>query len=256
MVIHRVGEVIGGDAVGFQEDMIHIVLRNGQLPLDQIVELELVFNGAGGTETENPGIPGLQLGTDLLHGAVTPDGIFSVVAGGFLILLLLFPHGGKLLFGAEAGIGFPLGYQLFGIYVVNGSLLTLAVGAVVSGIAVHGGAFVKMDAVVLQSVDEHLHRAGNLSFGIGILHPEEKHTAALVGHPLGGQPLHQVAQMHKASGGGGHTGNDRTLRNLTGRVLLFKRFGRIGYIGKQEIGKGLIIHKFLPLFSHKLQTGL
>ncbi len=33
MVIHGVGEVIGGDAVGLQQHMVHIVLRNGQLAL-------------------------------------------------------------------------------------------------------------------------------------------------------------------------------------------------------------------------------
>ena len=127
---------------------------------------------------------------------------------------------------------------------VNGSPLTLAVGAVTAEVTVHGGSLIKVDAIVLQCVNQHLHCAGNLPLGVRILHTEKQHASALVGHPLGGEALHKVAQMDKAGGGGSHTGDDRALRHLTGGIHLFKGFGRVGNVGKQKIGKSLIVHSY------------
>ena len=110
VVIHGVGKVIGGNAVGFEKHVIDVVLRNGQLALYQVVKFELPVNAALGTEPENPGISGSQLRLNVLHGTVAPDGVFSVVAGGLLVRLLLFPKGGQLVLRAEAGVGFSLGH--------------------------------------------------------------------------------------------------------------------------------------------------
>ena len=125
---------------------------------------------------------------------------------------------------------------------INGSPLPLTVGTIIARITAHGGSFVKVNAIMLQCVNQHLYRAGNLPLGIGILHTQEQHASALVGHPLGGETLHQVAQMDKAGGRGGHTGDDRALGNLTGRILLLQGFRGVGYVGKQKVGKSLIIH--------------
>ena len=45
MVVHSVGEGVGGDAVGLKQNVVDVVLGDGQLALDQIVELELVGDG-------------------------------------------------------------------------------------------------------------------------------------------------------------------------------------------------------------------
>ena len=57
MIVHCVGEVIGGNAVRLQQNMIHVVFGNGQLALDQIIELELIFDGAGAAEPQTQGFP-------------------------------------------------------------------------------------------------------------------------------------------------------------------------------------------------------
>ena len=59
MIVHRMSKVIGGDAVGLQQNMIHIVFRNGQLALDQVVKFELILNRAHGLEPQDPGIAGV-----------------------------------------------------------------------------------------------------------------------------------------------------------------------------------------------------
>ena len=248
VVIHRVCKVVGGNAVGFQKNVVNVVFGNGQLALHQIVKFELVFDGAGGAEPQHPGISGVQLGLNIFQGAVTPEGVFAVIAGGLLVSLLLLPHGGQLLLRAEAGIGHSLGNQLFGVYMVDLRTLTLTVGAVIAVVAVHGCALVKVDAVVLQSVDEHLHRAGDLPLCVRVLHPQEQHAAALMGHPLRGQALHQIAQMDKAGGGGGHPGDDSPFGQLPGRVFFFQRLRCFCHVGEQKRGQCLIIHSQIPLF--------
>ena len=87
--------------------------------------------------------------------------------------------------------------------------LPLAVGAVGPPVPGEGGSLVKGDAIVGQGFNEHLHRPGHFPLGVGILHPEEQHAAGLVGHALGDDTLHQVAQVDKAGGAGGHAGDNR-----------------------------------------------
>jgi hypothetical protein len=90
-----------------------------------------------------------------------------------------------------------------------------------------GSAFVKVDAIVLQGVDEHFYGTGNFPLGIGIFHAQEQHAAALVRHPLGGQTLYQIAQMDKAGGRGSHTGDDCAFGILSGREFLFQHFSPV-----------------------------
>ena len=229
------GKVVGGNAVGLEQHMVDVVLRNGELALYQIVKLELVFDAAGGAEAEHPGFSGIQLSLDLFQGAVTPDGIGAIIAGGFLVGLLLLPHGRKLLLGAEAGIGHALQNQLLGIDMVNVRSLPLMVGTVNAHISIQGCAFIKMNPVVLQGVDQNLHGAGDLPLGVRILHPEEQHAAALVGHTFRGQTLHQVAQMDEAGGGGSHPGDNSPFRKISGGETLLQGLRSIGYMGKQQL---------------------
>ena len=236
VVIHGMGKMIGGDAVGFQKNVVNVVFGDGQLSLHQVIELKLVFNAAGGAEPEHPGVSGVQLSLDVLQGAIPPDGVLAVIAGVFLVGLLGFPHGGQFLFRTEAGICLALRNQLLGVDMVDVCPLTLAVRTVNAIVALHGGAFVKGNAVMLQGFDQHLHRTGNFPLGIGVLHPKEQHAAGLVGHPLGGQPLHQIAQMDKTGGGGGHPGDHSALRQLTGREALLHGLRGFVYVRKQKIG--------------------
>ena len=127
---------------------------------------------------------------------------------------------------------------------VDGGPLALTVRTVVAAVAVNGCALIKVDVVVLQGADEHFHSAGNLPLGIGVLHPQEQYAAALMGHPFGDHALHQVAQVDKTGGGGGHAGDYRTLGHLTLGKTRFHLLGRFGHIGKQKAGQSLIIHIF------------
>ena len=242
VIVHSVSEMIGGDTIRLQQNMVHIVFGDGQLALDQIVELELILDGSGRAETKDPGVACGKLCLDIFHRAVTPHGVLSVVTGGFLGSFLLFTHCGKLLFGAEAGISLTLGYQLLSVNVVDMGSLALTIGAVNAVVSVNGSALVKMNTVMLQGVYQNFHSAGNFTLGIGIFDTQEEDAAALMCHALRGQALNQVAQVDKTGGGGSHTGDDCAFGNFTQGKLFLERFGGICYMGKQKISKCLIIH--------------
>ena len=125
---------------------------------------------------------------------------------------------------------------------IDRGALALTVGAVGAGIAVDGRALVKVDAIVLQRIDEHLHGARHLTLGVRILHAEEQHAAGLVRHTLGDKALHKVAQMDKARGGGSHAGDDRALGKVAGGITRLKVFRRFRHVRKEQGGKSFLIH--------------
>ena len=90
---------------------------------------------------------------------------------------------------------------------------------------------------MLQGVNEHFHRAGNLSFCVGVLHPQEEHAAALMGHALGGQSLHQIAQMDEAGRGGGHPGDHCALGQLSGGIFFFERLRGFCHVREQKFSQ-------------------
>ena len=234
MVVYCMGEMIGGDAVGFQQHLVDVIFGDGEFAFHQVVEFELTGHVTGGAEPQYPGLPGGELRLNVFHGAVTPDGVGTVVAGGFLVRLLLFPHGGQFLFRAEAGIGFSFFYQLLGVHMVDTGALTLTVGAIAAVVAIDGGTLVKVDAIVLQRFNQNLHCTGNLPLCIGVLHPQEQHAAALVCHTFTGQTLHQIAQMDKAGGGGSHTGDNSPFGHISGGIFFFQLLAGGGDIGEQK----------------------
>ena len=121
--------------------------------------------------------------------------------------------------------------------------LTLAVGAVSAVVTGDGRALVKVDAVVLERVDQHLDRTGNLALGIRVLHAQKQHAAGLVRHALGDQPLHQIAQMDKAGGRGRHARDNCAFRQIARREALFHVFRRRRDVGEQKLSKPCCIHE-------------
>ena len=235
VVIHRVSKVIGGNTVGFQQYVIYVVLGNGQLSLHQVIKLKLVFDAAGGTKAKDPGLSGRQLCLNVCHGTVTPNGVGSIIAGGFFLCLLLLPDGVQFLLRAEARVGHPLRNQLLGVDVINPGPLALTVRTVNAVVTIDGCPFIETDIIMLQRVDEYLHGAGDLPLGVGVLHPEKQHASGLVSHPFGNHALHQIAQMHKAGRGRRHPGDHSSFRQVPLGKPCFHFLRSLGHIGKQKV---------------------
>ena len=250
VIVHRMGKVVGRDPVGLEQNLVDVVLRDGQNALDKVGILKLIFHGAGRAEAQHPRLSLRKRRCNVLDGTVAPKGIFPIVAEIDLLGLLRGAHGGQLLFGTKAGVGVSLFNKLLCIDMIDVRALPLAVGAVSTHIAVLRRALIKMNAIVLQGVDQHLHRAGDLALGIGVLHAKEEHAARLVRHAFGDESLHQIAEMHKARRRRCHTRNDRALRRLACGIarLQFLRRGR--NIREQKLCQcGRIHHKYLLLFK-------
>ena len=118
---------------------------------------------------------------------------------------------------------------------INICPLTLTVRAVCAAVTVHGGTFVKVNAIMLQGFNQNFYGAGDLPLGIGVLNPKKEHTAGLVCHTFTGQTLDQIAQMDKAGRRGSHPGDDSALRKITGRETLFKILRGLCHVGKKKI---------------------
>ena len=93
MVVDGVGEVVGRDAVGLEQDVVDVIFRDGQRALDQVGVLKLILDRAGGAEAQHPGLALRQRGLDVLNGTVAPEGELAVVAEVDLALHLLRHHG-------------------------------------------------------------------------------------------------------------------------------------------------------------------
>ena len=143
----------GGYPIGFEKNNILIVFRHIYFALYKVGEVDIFFRVAFAAKTKHPAFIFCQSGLNILKGAVAPNGPLAVIAGVYAFGFLRLAHGGKLVLGAKAGIGFALGNQLPGIHVVDVRTLPLTVGAVDTAVAIHGGALVKVDAIVLQGVD-------------------------------------------------------------------------------------------------------
>ena len=81
MIVHRVGEMVGRYAVGFQDDMVDIVFGDVDRALDHIVELEFVRGIALRTVAEHECLAVGNLGFHLFERGIAPDCKFAVITG-------------------------------------------------------------------------------------------------------------------------------------------------------------------------------
>ena len=241
VIVNGVGKMVCGYAVRFQKHMVYIVFRKLQRSFYKVGKLYLILNGALGVKTEHPRLALIKSGFNVLHGSVTPQRPFAVIAEVCLFRLLPFVHGGKLVLGAEAGISLALRNKLFGVYMVNIAALTLSVRTVIAAVSVYRGALVKADAVMGKRFYKHFNRSRHFSFCVSILNTEIQHAAALMTKSFTCNALDKISQMDKARGTRRHSGHYCAFLQLSLRKALFKRFRGIAYIGKQQFSQSITV---------------
>ena len=104
--------------------------------------------------------------------------------------------------GAEAGIGRALLHQLQRVGHIQIPPLGLDVGTVITA---HVRAFVIVQPGQTHTLVDHVHRARNLPFLVGILNAQDELAAVLTGEQVGIQGGAQAAQMQVAGGAGSET---------------------------------------------------
>ena len=198
MVVDHVGEVVGGQAVLLDE---HVVVQRVAGGLHVAVERVVKAGGAGQGNVlpDDEGLAGLHAAQGLLLGNVQT----------VLVVLPLLALGGRrvpallqFFLGAEAGIGRALLHQLQRVGHIQIPPLGLDVGTV---IAAHVRAFVIVQPGQTHTLVDHVHRARNLPFLVGILNAQDELAAVLTGEQVGIQGGAQAAQMQVAGGAGSET---------------------------------------------------
>ena len=234
VVVHRVGKVIGGNAVGFQQHHIDHILLHFNFAFDQIVKAHLALRLAGGAQAQGPGLAGVYIGLDLVVGQIPTVGVGSPVAFNVLVLLSgvqVF----QLLRGTKAGVSQPFLHQKFAVALVNVFAQTLgvrAVGAAFTSVAHH--AFVRCNAVDLQRREHGFHRALYLALLIRIFHPHIEYAVGAAGGAVCRRTGKQIAKVQKACWAGRKAADSGALFQLPGRVLgLVIRRGH-GNMGKEQ----------------------
>ena len=150
---------------------------------------DLVLDAALRAEADDIGCALGELGLDVLHRTVTPDGVLAVVAEVFLGRLLLLAHLGQLLLGGKAGVGHAALHKGLDKGLIDLGALGLAVRAVSALVPCERRALVKGQAKGGKGVDDGLHAALDLALLVGVLDAQVEHAARLMGQAL----VHQGA---------------------------------------------------------------
>ena len=177
VIVDDVGQVVGGEAVAFEQDLVVDV---GVVEGD--VAAQFVAEGGAGLlrdlEPNGVGFAGGELGVDLLGGEIAGmAAVFGRLFGGHLCFALGF----ELFGGLEGVVGGAVGEQDLGMPAVDVSALGLAVWAVR---ATDVGAFIPREADPAQRVKDHLLGGGHEAGAVGVFNAEHEFAAALLGEDV------------------------------------------------------------------------
>ena len=198
MVVHHVGEVVGGQAVPLQQDLVvQGLILHGDVAEADVVE----GSGAlvGDPLADDVGLARRQIGPDLLRTQVPAGIVRPFKVAGVLLGFRLF---------AEAVIGRALFHQQLRVLAVQVAALRLDIGT--HG-ASHIGTLVVSQAAFGHGAVNDLRRALYLTALVRVLQPEDERAAGLPGDEPGVQRGAEIAHVHIAGGGGGKPGPDLSL---------------------------------------------
>ena len=200
VVINNVCKVIGRHTVSLDK---YLVIKdsvfNGNIAVKNIVECSaalkrhLLADNIGCTLRKEP--------VNLFLGKIAAVAVVHHI--GYLSFLLSLVKSVNSLLGAEAVIRMTRLNELQSIFLVDTHSFGLNVRA--NGSA-DIGAFVPVKSADSQGIIYLFNCALNVSFLVGILDPEDKVSAVLLGDDIGVDSCTQVADVHKARGAGCKSG--------------------------------------------------
>ena len=199
VVVHHVGKIIGGKAVGLDQDhVVQLRIVHGDIPVDLVMEGGGPFRGI--VLPDHVGHARRKLRFHLFLRQMQAVLVIDVD--------LLARHGagqgGKPLLVAEAVIGLALFDQLFGILQINALLLALALD-----IGAHASVLVRALVVdkarLLKRPVDDVHSPFHISFLVRILNAQDKIAAFMLGDQVRIQRGTQISHVHSARGTGCET---------------------------------------------------
>ena len=192
VIVHHVGEVIGGQPVPLHEHLIvQCVVWHGDVAENLVVEGGLP---RGNALADNKVLPRRGPSVGLLTGKL-PAGVGSPVK--------LAGIGFRLGLFAKAAVGAALFQQELGVFSVKIPALRLDIG---SHGAAHVGALVVVKTALGQGLVDNIHRPIHKSALIGVLDAKDEFAAGPAGDEPGIKRRAQIANVHIARGRRGKTG--------------------------------------------------
>ena len=201
VIVHHIGKVVGGHAVGFQQNLIvQLAVVHLDMAVNHIVKAGHAF--AGHFLADHIGGAGSQ---QALHFFFRQIAAVAVVMGHFTGGFLLLMHFFQTLVGAEAIVSLALFHQFQRILFKDAHALALHIRA---HRAADIGAFVPIHAGFTQGFIDHIRCALYQTPLVGILDAQDKSAALMFGRQIGVQRSAQVAHMHIARGRRCKTGSN------------------------------------------------
>ena len=175
VVVHHVGKVVGGHAVGLDEDLVvHLAVVYLDVAVDHIVKAGHAL--AGDLLADDIGLSG---GQTLFHFLLGQVAAAAVVVGHLAVGTLLGVQGFQTLLGAEAVVSLALGHQLLGILLEHAHALALHIGA---HRAAHIRPLVPQQAGLAQSVVDHVHSTFHIAALVGVLNAQDEGATLVLCH--------------------------------------------------------------------------
>ena len=222
MVVDDVGEMVGRQAVGLEDDDVGVVVLQFDLAADDVDELDLLLVVAIGTEADDPGGAGFDAGDAFLVAQVAVAGIDAVITGEFLSLLLHLADGVEVLRRAEIGIGASELDEFLDDGLVDIGAHRLLIGTVGTLVAVGEITLVGNDAEMGKLVDEIAFGTLDGALGVGVFQAEEIDAAAFLRGHVGDERGEQRTGVEEAGRGRREAGNLGAFGQIAGRIGLFQ----------------------------------
>ena len=212
MIVHDVGKIIGGVAVGLHKNLVLQLLVFHRLLTIHLVKIR-GCPGEGHFLPDDIGIPVFQVCLDLLLRKIAAVAVIPADS----ILIMKRPES---LLGAEAVIGIVVIDQPLRIFLIN--LLALALN-IWSVRPADVRTLVILKTRHPQRVQNHLGRAFHEPFLIRILDPENKFTPAVLCNQIGIQRRAQISDMHEPRRRRSKTCDYHSIRHIKFLQILIKK---------------------------------
>ena len=198
VIIHHVREVIGGEAVGFEQHLVvdHIIV-DGDLFADQVAEMQL--SSERHLHADRMWHAGSEL---LLDVRLAECAAAAVVARVFFLFLLPGTGGREFIGSAEAAVGLALVQQLLRVSPVDVRAFRLHVRSVPAALF---GSLVEAQAGPAQRVYQVFHRSFDVAGAVGVLDTQDGAAAMPAREQVIIESRTESPDMKEAGGTGGET---------------------------------------------------
>ena len=254
VVVHNVGKMICRNARSLENYRILVVCRHVQSAADCVLHMDSFYlilrqtHVPVGFKPDYIRLSGFDVFLNLLIGKRSALCKLAVYSRCKLHFFLLAANFSNFFFCKEARISLAFPDQLLGKTLIYFASAALCVIAVAACIAVHCGAFVKIDAEEPEGIYDDLNGPLHKALVVSVLNSKIENTPRLVSQPLVHKGSVKVSQMDEACRARAQPGHLSPFRKLPRRVHGLVVLRCSGYVRKKQLRQFLIVHMLILRF--------